>query len=350
MVLDFILSSDAIFKGRSKAARAIPAFFASCCEKCRLRNKLNFGPGGFDDPFGLGDDGRRGLLVEQGPYLDAHDGLVFRPEKLAVKQKSEIIPHVLGPDLAVGDIEPGLEIAIERMPPIPHDAIADVEVHGILVHQGNRFLGFFSQQREMGQVGQGAEIVVVGSHHIQHVGGVLEMADQGLLVLVPVEYFHVKLGIPEFLGELAELHEAFGENLLGLFPLFVPGVFARKHANGGGPQVVCFLDTLLYPIDARPALLGIQGAEVEFLAEHPGLGGVADPQARYLQQGAHFLALFVVLYPPHLDGGPEIVLDDLLQALDDRPLPVHDLGEGLEMHDADIHVPVDRHVIHAFLL
>ena len=79
---------------------------------------------------------------------------------------------------------------------------------------------------------------------------------------------------------------------------------------------------------------------IELLGQDRRLGGVADGHMGNLQQPSGLVPFARILYRPYLHGCKEIVFRNLSQGLHDRPLSSHDLGEGLEVDQARLHIRI----------
>ena len=138
-----------------------------------------------------------------------------------LQQHLEIVADILGVDRATGNAETRLQVAIEKMSLILHDAIADMKMQEEILDQRDGLLRRFPQQGEMGQVRQNAEITEFGRHGPRHFGRVGERTDEEFLVDIAVEDLHGDDDVALFLGVSTDFAHEIDEELLCLAAPFL---------------------------------------------------------------------------------------------------------------------------------
>ena len=171
--------------------------------------------------------------------------------------------------------------------------------------------------------------------------GQVGLADQAFLVHVDVEGLQLE---PEtvFLTVLTELLEGFQKLLHPLVLQTFSRMGAGQHRHARCPQISRLLDTFFDCGDGLLPVLFAERVDVEFVRQEPGVGDIRGDHVTCFQHLLYLLANLVILDVGNLDGGEEIVPEDLFQGLRDRTFSFSHLREGHKMECPDIHVLVPR--------
>ena len=275
-----------------------------------------------------------GFAGEHRTHLGADDRALGLAEEAVVLQDVEELGDFLGVDLAARHAEARLDVAIGRMLAVAERAVAEMGRVQIVLDHRDRLFGLLVEQREMAQVGEQAEIRIARRDGVGDVDRVGEMADQVHLVDVAVENLEREVHRPFFLAVFKDLVDRIDQQLLGFLALGVARILAGDDAHHLGAEVVGLVDAVLHRADGAAALVGVEGIEVELVAEDARLGGIGDRQMRLVEQRAAGVAHPVILHPADFDGGPEIVGANFFQRFGQRPFAGLKAREGLEVHHA----------------